>query len=347
MMRQVHFVFMILTLVASASAGALLYALWKRSGDRRARSAFMFYSAFLLTLVQDVVRTSILNYAIGLPPRTALSFADYPDAFGWLMPVLVVLSAMSPVILPPFALALGEDLLGRKYPKALSRSLQGACLLLLAASAILTAAYFAATRRGPIGAGLNAAVAVLQALSILFIAGSLAALGLHVYLRRRAVSETEVSMALARFLASILVFFPLFVLEQLFSAFFCQSPLARWYFSLFPDGLGFHWMLFLAFAVILHRLCLPALAGPGARVGPAGDEAGARAAAARLEERFQACQLSAREREIALLALEGAANKDIAAQLGISHATVKNHLNNAYRKLGISSRWELLGLTKP
>ena len=52
-------------------------------------------------------------------------------------------------------------------------------------------------------------------------------------------------------------------------------------------------------------------------------------------------QLTAREREVALLAARGLASKEIAARLVVSARTVDNHLHNAYAKLGVSSRTEL------
>jgi DNA-binding NarL/FixJ family response regulator len=51
--------------------------------------------------------------------------------------------------------------------------------------------------------------------------------------------------------------------------------------------------------------------------------------------------LTAREREIATLAAAGAQSKDIADRLYLSVRTVNNHLQNAYTKLGVSSRAEL------
>lgn len=51
--------------------------------------------------------------------------------------------------------------------------------------------------------------------------------------------------------------------------------------------------------------------------------------------------LTSKEREIYYLILEQKSNKQIAALLFISHATVKTHINNIYRKLSIKSRKEL------
>ncbi|MFI6507695.1 LuxR C-terminal-related transcriptional regulator [Streptosporangium sp. NPDC050855] len=54
-----------------------------------------------------------------------------------------------------------------------------------------------------------------------------------------------------------------------------------------------------------------------------------------------AVPLTAREREIAILAAEGMSSKDIAARLTISVRTVDNHLQRVYAKLGVSARREL------
>ena len=52
--------------------------------------------------------------------------------------------------------------------------------------------------------------------------------------------------------------------------------------------------------------------------------------------------LTMREREIASLAVSGLRNKSIAGKLQISEGTVKIHLHNIYRKLGIRNRMALL-----
>ncbi|MEV6006982.1 LuxR C-terminal-related transcriptional regulator [Streptomyces sp. NPDC051976] len=54
-----------------------------------------------------------------------------------------------------------------------------------------------------------------------------------------------------------------------------------------------------------------------------------------------AAALTAREREIALLAAGGSTSKDIAASLRLSVRTVDNHLQSVYRRLGVSGRREL------
>ena len=52
-------------------------------------------------------------------------------------------------------------------------------------------------------------------------------------------------------------------------------------------------------------------------------------------------QLTRREREVASMAAAGASSREIAAKLVLSVRTVDNHLQNAYSKLGVTSRDEL------
>jgi DNA-binding NarL/FixJ family response regulator len=51
--------------------------------------------------------------------------------------------------------------------------------------------------------------------------------------------------------------------------------------------------------------------------------------------------LTLREEQVVSMVVEGLTNDEIAAQLGVSAHTVKNHLFRIYEKLGISSRMEL------
>ncbi|WP_129843179.1 AAA family ATPase [Streptomyces sp. RFCAC02] len=60
--------------------------------------------------------------------------------------------------------------------------------------------------------------------------------------------------------------------------------------------------------------------------------------------RGPAAGLTPQERQIARLAARGLSNRDIAAQLFLSHRTVGYHLYKAYPKLGIASRGELRDL---
>lgn len=56
--------------------------------------------------------------------------------------------------------------------------------------------------------------------------------------------------------------------------------------------------------------------------------------------------LSARERQIALLLIDGGCAKSISRDLAISPGTVRNHIKTVYRKLGIHSQVELMAAAR-
>ena len=66
-----------------------------------------------------------------------------------------------------------------------------------------------------------------------------------------------------------------------------------------------------------------------------------KAAAALLADRAarpSAIELTAREREVLALVVQGMANKQIARRLGISEKTVKGHLTNLFQRIGVTDR---------
>ena len=56
--------------------------------------------------------------------------------------------------------------------------------------------------------------------------------------------------------------------------------------------------------------------------------------------------LTERERTLLGLLCEGHGNAQIAWQLGIAEKTVRNHLSNLYRKLGVRSRAQAIVLAQ-
>jgi DNA-binding NarL/FixJ family response regulator len=66
------------------------------------------------------------------------------------------------------------------------------------------------------------------------------------------------------------------------------------------------------------------------------------AAAAKLAEGVTRVQLTPREMATLRLMADGKANKEIAADLGISDRTVKTHLGHLFDKLGVTSRTEAI-----
>ncbi len=65
-----------------------------------------------------------------------------------------------------------------------------------------------------------------------------------------------------------------------------------------------------------------------------------------LETFFSTYNISSREREIIDLLLKGKSNKEIEDKLFISINTVRNHIYNIYRKLGIRNRVELVNFIR-
>jgi DNA-binding NarL/FixJ family response regulator len=63
-----------------------------------------------------------------------------------------------------------------------------------------------------------------------------------------------------------------------------------------------------------------------------------------LTQQFESLGITPREREIILLIREGKTNQEIADELFISLATVKDHNNNLFRKCGVRNRVELANL---
>jgi DNA-binding NarL/FixJ family response regulator len=52
--------------------------------------------------------------------------------------------------------------------------------------------------------------------------------------------------------------------------------------------------------------------------------------------------LSHRERDVVVLVARGLSNKEVARELGLREGTVKIHLHNIYRKLGVDGRYTLI-----
>ena len=62
------------------------------------------------------------------------------------------------------------------------------------------------------------------------------------------------------------------------------------------------------------------------------------AAEASLTACARIADLTEREREVMLLAIEGLSNKEVARRLGISHRTVEKHVHQILNKLEVTSR---------
>ncbi|MDQ3936215.1 MAG: helix-turn-helix transcriptional regulator, partial [Actinomycetota bacterium] len=86
---------------------------------------------------------------------------------------------------------------------------------------------------------------------------------------------------------------------------------------------------------------LAAVCGAQGLVEEVRTELHATGARPRTEALSGAGALTAKERSVVELAVDGQTNRDIAQTLYVTPKTVEVHLTNAYRKLGIRSRREL------
>jgi DNA-binding CsgD family transcriptional regulator len=99
---------------------------------------------------------------------------------------------------------------------------------------------------------------------------------------------------------------------------------------------------FIAFLVLVYLNAVPLIwlnrsfAAHASGLGSLIDEEGA------LVLFFERFDISKREQELVRLLLDGKSNKQIEESLYISKHTVKNHLYNIYKKLGINSRYEVV-----
>ncbi len=75
-----------------------------------------------------------------------------------------------------------------------------------------------------------------------------------------------------------------------------------------------------------------------ASVSPIGGKPGI----AQEEKQARTDKLTAREKELCLLLVEGYTLKESAQKLGVKYSTVNTHMNAVYRKLGINTRAELI-----
>lgn len=67
---------------------------------------------------------------------------------------------------------------------------------------------------------------------------------------------------------------------------------------------------------------------------------------AAMDQFLKRFNISTREKEVILLILKGMSNKEIESHLYIALCTVRNHIYNIYKKLGIQNRSQLIRLFK-
>ena len=89
--------------------------------------------------------------------------------------------------------------------------------------------------------------------------------------------------------------------------------------------------------VVRERAAASAQAAPAAPV-PAAEPDASRLTPPQV---MSACGLTLRQAEVALLIAEGRSNPEIAARLGISRFTARNHAEQIFARLKVESRWQV------
>lgn len=92
----------------------------------------------------------------------------------------------------------------------------------------------------------------------------------------------------------------------------------------------------------LRRAVDLALAGE-----PVWPSAGMVAPAYEKKGHLRAATLTERQREVAMLVASGLSNRDVATSLDLSEGTVKNHIKDIFRALGVTNRTQLALRVKP
>ncbi|WP_455381258.1 helix-turn-helix transcriptional regulator, partial [Salinispira pacifica] len=199
----------------------------------------------------------------------------------------------------------------------------------------LTEIFCAAAALAAVAAGVNGALeligagrlygqsALLSGIEYLLVSAAMALLGLSLLLAPVPGEHTAVRLLVRGWAVALLAFVPLSAVEWGIETYGLLSygPLSLDFIFYFACSV---------FSVLAFLRSLRVDRGePSARV-EVGDD---------LAARFG---LTFRERDIVPLIARGLANKEIAAELGISEATVRTHIYNLFQKVDARSRIELL-----
>jgi DNA-binding CsgD family transcriptional regulator len=305
------------SLCLGTAALALLLAAALRSGRRELRHFLAFFTALCLLDASNLVLFSLASQAGAgaggiSPPMFALIVVDKCLTLG----LSLSASLMAQAIL---------DVPWRRLGTLVACAVSALGLLPGVLPPLM--AYDAAARAVRFGSALDPGT-VASALNIAYALGSLLVF-------RSRIPEARVRrLALGFFLLSA-SFTPLLAGDFLALK---DSPVLAGL-----DRLSAFFPLYLvALSAVVIALALPYLAGP--REAAATTSAPAATPSLPPKELAERHELTSREGEIVGLILRGRSNKEIAWELGISARTVGNHIYSLYRKIGINSRFELMGL---
>ncbi|MGE5363480.1 MAG: helix-turn-helix domain-containing protein [Bacteroidota bacterium] len=165
---------------------------------------------------------------------------------------------------------------------------------------------------------------ILEALKALTFYGVLYYLSAFQYKNIKNVESADIRKMLKSIFYLQMIFYPVMIAEgSMFS--YSVYPFGISSFSLFYFLINMAWLYFASFYLHLPEL----------RMVDHTDS---------LEVYFSMFKISPREKDVVKLLLQGSSYEEIAGQLFIAHETVKTHVNNIYKKSGVSSKVELINL---
>jgi DNA-binding CsgD family transcriptional regulator len=311
---------LILSLAAGTASLIVLAAAYRASGSFPL-GLFAIFSACLLFLAS---RTLAVDY---LSLNTGSRLSSPLVAVFFRAPALV--TALMVGILP----FLARGLFGPPPGKAVGRFLAAAIAIVgLVALTPLYGSYDRARGAIAFGPARYPVAAILLATAAWAIA-------------RAAVGARRLDPSLApmvrKAVAAFAVFLPFLALDLFYSpgpGAADATPFLPGFFPLFLIAVSAG-SVFYGIRYLLRRPAPPSAPSTGPDEAPVMERL-----ASRLDALSEGKGLTAREREVARLALGGASSKEIARELRISRRTADNHLYRLYLKLGIESRYELTAL---
>ncbi len=330
--------FQVLILIGSFSSVILLYILWKKTESSLAKSVFQFYGVFFVILFVSFSLNWIITVLFNKNNAvysSSFSFYGQPRLFAYFYPLILILNLFSPALLPPFAAGILQELFSLEVFGKIKKVITYVCIGLVISAEIFTAVLFLFNY---LGKPLGMITLISTAFSIFFaiiVYGGLGCISIITLILLPSLEKGIIKSVLKSFLTLIGVFLPLIAFEQISYTLKDASTFFQQYYTMFPSGFQFQWFMFLGISILCHFNVLKALM----HLEPVLPAVPMQKPIDRIRE---ANLLSAREIEIIEHSITGISNKEIALLLNISHATVKNHLSNAYKKLGVSSRWDLL-----
>lgn len=330
--------FQVLILIGSFSSVILLFILWQKTGNALAKSVYQFYGVFFLILFVNFSVNWIITVLFArskLVYSSSFSFNGQLRLFAYFYPLILIQNLFSPALLLPYTNRLMQNLFSLEAFGKIKKTITSVSLFLVIFGEILTAALFLFNYLGKSLHTISLINTTYTIFFVIIVYGGLGCMSIIALILLPSLENRTIKSVLTSFLILIGVFLPLIAFEQIANTFKDTVTLFRQYYKMFPEGIQFQWFMFLGISILCHFNVLKTLMHLES-ILPAVPQQKP------IDGIRETKLLSVREIEIVEHSITGISNKEIAVLLNISPATVKNHLSNAYKKLGVSSRWDLL-----